>query len=116
MTEVRMLRRFSLSCTWLLLVLFVSKALAGGQEFQVRFSEEVRKEPYSGRVYLFFAKNTQKEPRTLRDWFRPDPLLAIDVENWKPNEPLPFGASSGNRLLTNPKPLADLDLAGYRVQ
>src|SRR5712671_1751397 len=110
-----MLRRLTLSAAWLL-ILLVSTALAGDQEFRVRFSDTIRKEPYSGRVYLFFAKNNPKEPRASRDWFHPEPLLAIDVENWKPNEPLAIGASSGTRLLTNPKPLADLDLAGCRVQ
>jgi len=111
-----MLRRFSLSAAWLLLLLCASAALAGDQEFQVRFSDSIRKEPYSGRVYLFFTRSERLEPRVSRNWFRPEPLLAIDVENWKPNEPLAMGASSGKRLLTDPKPLAELDLKGCRVQ
>ena len=116
-----MLRRFSWGCGWLLFLLFVSAVfvstgLAGGHEFRVRFSETIRSEPYSGRVYLFFAKNRQPEPRVGPDWFHPQPLLAIDIENWKPNEPLAISASSGNQLLAIPKPLAELDLTGYRVQ
>ncbi len=120
-----MLRRFSLcqffGCGWLLLAfvlstLFVSTGLAGGHEFRVRFSESIRKEPYSGRVYLFFSKAQQQEPRAGLNWFLPEPLLAVDVENWRPNEPLTFGASSGAQLLAAPRPLAELDLTGYRVQ
>jgi hypothetical protein len=110
------LSRLKLNWGWLLLLWLVSAGQADGQEFRVRFSEAIRKEPYSGRVYLFFGRNAQTEPRASRDWFHPEPLLAIDVENWKPNEPLSIGASSGNRLLTNPKPLAELDLTGCRVQ
>src|SRR5258708_6750083 len=116
-----MLRQFSLrslswTCGWLLYVLFVSTGFGSEHEFRVRFSETIRSAPYSGRVYLFFSKDKLQEPRVGPNWFRPEPLLAIDVENWRPDEPLKFGASSGNQLLAMPKPLAELDLTGYRVQ
>lgn len=121
-----MLRRCSLSrffckSAWPLLALVVSTSfaatgLAGAYEFRVRFSEAIRQEPYTGRVYLFFTKVPQREPREAVDWFHPEPLLALDVENWKPHETLEIGASSGNKLLSIPKPLNDLELTGYRVQ
>ena len=111
-----MLRRFPWSYTFLLLVMFIATGSARAHEFQVRFSETIHKEPYSGRVYLFFTKNPQRDPRVALDWFHPEPLLAIEVENWKPNDPLSIGGSSGSRLLAIPKPLAELDLTGYRVQ
>jgi hypothetical protein len=111
-----MLRRFPWRYTFLLFVLFVATGSARGHEFQVRFSDAVRKEPYTGRVYLFFTRNPQRDPRVALDWFHPEPLLAIDVENWKPNDALSIGASSGSRLLAVPKPLAEIDLTGYRVQ
>lgn len=111
-----MLRRNSCRCAFLLLVLLVSTGQARSHEFRVRFSETVRKEPYSGRVYLFFARDPQREPRASQDWFHPQPLLAIDVDNWTPSEPLTIGNSLGNRLLAIPKPLGELDLTGYRVQ
>jgi hypothetical protein len=109
--------RNRIACLWLsLVVLLASSAQAGHYEFRVTFPETVRAEPYSGRVYLFLSKVGNKEPRSGPNWFHPEPLLAIDVENWKPNEPLMIGDSSGNRVLADPKPLAELDLAGYRVQ
>jgi hypothetical protein len=116
-----MLRRFSRVCVCPVFQLLIwssyaAPGLAGDYEFRVTFSETIRKEPYSGRVYLFFTKGQQREPRMGPDWFHPEPLLAIDVENWKPHEPLVIGPSLGNRLLTMPKPLADLDLSGHRVQ
>lgn len=107
-------RRLLLPVVRVLLLLVASSATAAEREFQVTFSKAVRSEPYSGRVYLFFEKNPRQEPRFGPDWFHPGPCLAIDVSNWMPDEPL--GMSSGNRLLSFPKPLAELDLAGSRVQ
>ncbi len=109
--------RNRIACLWLLLVaLLASSAQAGHYEFRVMFPETVRSEPYSGRVYLFFSKVGNQEPRFGPNWFKPEPLVAIDVEDWKPNEPLAFGVAAGSRLLADPKPLAELDLSGYRVQ
>jgi hypothetical protein len=67
-------------------------------------------------VYLFFNKDQNQEPRFGTKWFNTEPLLAIDVVNWKAGEPLAISAAAGSRVLANPKPLAELELAGYRVQ
>lgn len=112
-----MFRRIASFCAWLwLLTLLASPAWAGNYEFRISFPDTVRAEPYSGRVFLFFSKNRNVEPRFGPNWFHPEPLLAIEAENWKPGEPLAIGAASGSRVLANPKPLAELDLTGYRVQ
>jgi len=102
---------------WLGLLQTVLVGLAHSAEFEIRFSEKVRQEPYTGRVYLFLGKDPQRPPRTSGDWFlHPPPLVALDVENWKPGEPVMFGKSTATRLLAFPRPFAELDLAGYRVQ
>jgi pimeloyl-ACP methyl ester carboxylesterase len=101
---------------WLALILFTAPAVAGDYEFRVSFSEAVRREPYTGRVYLFFGKNPKQEPRLGPDWFHPEPVVAIDVENWKPGEALVMGTSSKGRLLAFPRRLSELDLSGHRVQ
>jgi hypothetical protein len=101
---------------WLILVLCAAPAIAGNYEFRVSFPSSARSEPFSGRVYLFFGRDFSREPRLGPDWFYPDPFVAMDVENWMPGEALSMGTSTGDRLLAFPRPLAQLDLAGYRVQ
>src|SRR6185436_18451580 len=108
----RMLR----SGVCLTLLVWVAPAIAGNYEFQVSFPEAARSEPFSGRVYLFFGRDINREPRRGPDWFHPEPFVAMDVENWKSGEALILGTSSGSRLLAFPRPLAELELAGYRVQ
>lgn len=111
-----MTKRVTCLAPWVLLCLVVSTAFAGDYEFQVQFSEKVRREPFSGRVYLFFEKSREIEPRRGPNWFHPGPCLALDVENWKPGERLTLGTASGAKLLSFPKPLNELDLREYRVQ
>ncbi len=101
---------------WLALLLWVAPAVAGNYEFRVSFPEAARSEPFSGRVYLFFGRDVNREPRRGPDWFHPDPFVSIDVENWNPGEPLTIGTSTGAKVMAFPRPLAELDLTGYRVQ
>ena len=102
----------------LLLTAFLSglqtPAAAADWAFDVQFSESVRTEPYTGRVYLFFSQ-TRPEPRTGPGWFRPELFVSKDVEGWKPGTTLRI-ASSDARLLAFPGSPADWDLAGFRVQ
>ncbi|MDQ3330038.1 MAG: hypothetical protein M3552_05210, partial [Planctomycetota bacterium] len=65
----------------------VSSAVAAEPSFVLTFEESVRKEPFSGRVYVFTVKDGE-EPRRGPDWFNPAPFLAKDVTDWKPGEPL----------------------------
>jgi hypothetical protein len=111
-----MSRRSRVVLNWLCVLLLAVPAVAGDYEFKISFPSSLRSEPYSGRVYLFFTKNSQAEPRMGPNWFQPEPMVAVDIENWKPDEPLPIGTTSSKALLAYPKSLAELDLAGYRVQ
>lgn len=107
--------------TWLFSVVawtFVASttsAFAADWRVSVRIAPEVRNEPFTGRVYLFFNSNDQHEPRHGPDWFHPQPFVALDVEKWNPREPLSISPAS-ERLLSFPRPLADLDLSRSRVQ
>ncbi|RPI75782.1 MAG: hypothetical protein EHM42_15170, partial [Planctomycetaceae bacterium] len=80
------------------------------------FPAEARAEPYTGRVYLFFQKGEQGEPRRGPNWFNPGPMVALDVAGWKPAETLEIGTADSSRLLVFPKSFSDLDLSGHRVQ
>lgn len=91
-------------------------AIAAERKFEITYAPSARAEPFSGRVYLFFTKDAKREPRFGPDWFHPEPMLAVDIENWKPGEPLTIDASIANWTVSFPKPLAELDLAGHRVQ
>ena len=93
---------------------FASPAVAAPPSFVVTFDPAVRKEPYTGRVYVFTVKDGE-EPRRGPDWFNPAPFFAKDVEDWKPGEPLKFSADDPD-LLAFPKPLGELDLDGSKAQ
>jgi S-formylglutathione hydrolase FrmB len=81
--------------------------------FAVKFSGTVHKEPFTGRVYIFF--NNSSEPRRGSDWFSPGQFVARDVQNWKPADALEF-ASSDKTILAYPQPLPKLDLANKSAQ
>ncbi|MFN0054564.1 MAG: alpha/beta hydrolase-fold protein [Planctomycetales bacterium] len=98
---------------WLLGVL---PSLAADRQFEVTFAPQVRQQPYSGRLYLFFTRHKNREPRLGPDWFQPEPVVAVDIENWKPGEPLTIGPALKEWMVAFPRPLAELKLTGFRVQ
>lgn len=89
---------------------------AAEHQFRVMFHDQIRKESFTGRVYLFFTKDGRKEPRFGPDWFRPEPFAAIEVSGWKPGETLTIQTAKPGRLLTYPEQFSDLDLSDHRVQ
>lgn len=102
---------FSVIC----LSLFVlAESDASENTFQVRFTESVHNQPYTGRVYLIFTR-THREPRTGPSWFQPETFLSQDVVNWQPGEVLEITPDSKG-LLSFPKPLSELNLNQYRAQ
>jgi Putative esterase len=82
---------------------------------EVEFSPQVRQEPFSGRVYLFFSEQMDA-PRLGPNWFQPEPFLAREVKDWKPGEVLTFSNALLDKTLVYPRELAKLDLTGDRVQ
>lgn len=103
---------------WLACAAFLhgAPADAGDYRIEVCFSPQVRAERFTGRVYLFFSRQHGREPRRGLDWFHPEPIAAVDIENWKPGEPLTFAPTIREWMLAFPRPLAELELTGYRVQ
>ncbi len=92
----------------------VTTTALAAPSFVLTFDETIHAKPFSGRVYVFFSKGN-REPRLGPDWFHPEPFIAKDVENWMPGEPLALRPSDES-LLSYPKPLSQLDLAGYKAQ
>lgn len=84
-------------------------------QFRLSFPKEVRAEPYSGRVVLYFSQ-TRSEPRERLSWFNPEVLVGRDVTDWKPEEPLVIDCHQADGVTTCPKPLDQLNLAGWKVQ
>lgn len=96
-------------------LLWVGPAAAAEYAFEVTLDPAVRAEPFTGRVYLFFAKG-DREPRFGPNWFNPGPMLAVDVQNLKPGDPLRINTTDESGQIVFPQPLCDLDLSGYNVQ
>lgn len=105
--------RFLVVC---LLALFCSQvAGAADWQFTLKFSSDVREEPFTGRVYLIFSKKFP-EPRQGPSWFTPEQFLSQEVRDWKPDTPLVISSKPAKSRLTHPVPLAEMDLTGYRGQ
>ena len=85
------------------------------QNLRVQFDASIHKEPFTGRVYIFFSKR-RKEPRTGPDWFHPEMFIARDVSDWKPGESLEFSVAKQSEFLAFPRPFSEMNLAGYRAQ
>ncbi|WP_437226688.1 alpha/beta hydrolase-fold protein [Planctomicrobium sp. SH661] len=81
--------------TILLGLLLVTASPAWSDEpkwsFKLQSSPSVHQTPFTGRVYVFLKPADQrdrKEPKSGPDWFQPQPMIAMDVTNWKPGEEL----------------------------
>ena len=82
----------------------------------VRLASTVSTEPFSGRVYVFFSKRENVEPRLVFRFVHSEPIIAKDVVDWKPGEILTFSRSELGDILKFPSDLANMELAGYRAQ
>ena len=104
---------------WLVLLLICGGAAADDKlphwQFRLSFPKEVRAEPYSGRVVLYFSQ-TRPQPRERLSWFNPEILVGRDVTDWKPGEPLVIDSHKPDETTTCPKPVDQLNLAGWKVQ
>ena len=89
--------------------------LAADWKFQLELNPQVAAQPFTGRVYVFFAPAGGDEPRTGPDWFHPAPFIALDVADWQAGEPLLLSPAT-RKLLSFPVPLGDLELNGMQAQ
>ncbi len=81
-------------------------------EFQLTFSPEVSRQPFTGRVYVILSSKEIKELRSGPNWFKPEPFFARDVKDWQPDQPLLLG----NDILGHPHSLAKLPAGQYYLQ
>ncbi len=108
----------SLSCRTLLLVCCLSSTVTSAEPvIEVRFTKEIRSQPFTGRVYLFATDDRYAggEPRQGPNWFYPAPFFAMDVTDWKPETPLVFDDARVGSLRC-PRTFAWSSLHGRKVQ
>jgi Putative esterase len=81
--------------------------------FEVTYAAKLHSAPIKGRVYVFLGPDgSGVEPRSGPDWFRPQPFFAVNVENWKPGEPLRIDSRSDGF----PGSLDELEPGRYAIQ
>lgn len=120
MTTTRCIPRSGVSAVsraagWLLLILMLGGPAAAGEfSFRLRFDEETRAEPFSGRVYVFLTRG-DGEPRTGPAWFNTEPFVSLDVSAWEPGTVVEL-TSSDPRVLTYPRDFREVNLNGMRAQ
>lgn len=107
----------TLAAVWFCVVASSSFAVpAGPPEVRVRFHDEVRSEPFSGRVYVFFSR-AGDEPRKGPDWFAPEPFAAINVKDLAPGEEVIFGMNGNHPPIRSfPAPWQELEVGEFRAQ
>ena len=82
--------------------------------FEVRFSRDTRSTPVDGRLIVVIAARGTPEPRMQVVWdVSTAQVFAIDVENWKPGEPMRIDESATGAPLAS---LKDLRPGNYTVQ
>lgn len=91
------------------LALGAPAAAAAPLEFRLTFDRSVCATPFTGRVYVLLTKADAKALPAGANWFRPEPLFARDVKDWRPGEALVLGADA----LGYPYPLAMLPKGLY---
>ncbi len=80
--------------------------------FHLTFDKAVSAEPFTGRVYVMLSKNEPKPLPARVNWFRPEPVFARDIKDWRPGQPLVLGADA----LGFPHPLSKLPKGTWFVQ
>jgi len=88
-------------------------AKSKGLAFEITCAAGLRAEPIKGRVYVMLATDqAAREPRFGPSWFRPEPFYAVNVESWKPGEPLRIDSRSDGF----PGRLDELEAGRYAIQ
>ena len=91
----------------------LAPTLSAQVSFSLSIDQDLRAEPYTGRVYVALAQPGKGEPRRgMGSWFNGPPLFAVDVENLKPGESVTLDAQA----LFHPDPMADLEAGEWMAQ
>ena len=67
---------------------------------------------FSGPVYVAFTRSKRRSPSASINWFAPEPLYRVDVEDWSPGEVMILGPDTPGF----PSLLGDLEHGQWRVQ
>lgn len=76
------------------------------------FDRVVSPEPFTGRIVVMTTSGLFGEPRRGPDWFRPEPMFAVDVKDLKPGDAVIFD----DRCLGFPGPPNRMKPGNYRCQ
>jgi pimeloyl-ACP methyl ester carboxylesterase len=79
--------------------------------FQLRFDKGVREQPFTGRVYVMLTRSETNQLPSGINYFKPEPVFARDVRDWKPGETITLDAG----VLGFPYKLADLPRDTYSI-
>lgn len=106
------------ACAIVYFALGHAAAEGAGYRFEVKLAESVVKEPFTGRVYVFFSQHEAREPRLDPKFVHAEPFIAIDVKDLKPGETVTLASDSHEEVLAYPVPLAEMEteLNGCRAQ
>lgn len=109
----RSVRQLGLACGlvgWLWLAA-LSAAQPKPLEFHITFDPAVTKGPFTGRVYVMLTAKETKDLPAGFNWFKPEPIFARDIKDWKPGQTVVIGADA----LGHPVKLADLPKETYSI-
>jgi S-formylglutathione hydrolase FrmB len=80
--------------------------------FHLTYDRVVSQGPFTGRVYVMLSRNDVGQLRSGPDWFKPEPIFALDVKDWRPAQTLVLD----DRALGYPYPLAKLPAGTWSIQ
>lgn len=89
----------------------ISAAQASPLEFHVTFDPAVSRSAFTGRVYVMLNQKETKELPAGFNWFKPEPIFARDVKDWKPGATLIVGLDA----LGFPHKLGELPKETYSI-
>jgi S-formylglutathione hydrolase FrmB len=81
-------------------------------EFHLTYDGDISEKPFSGRVYVMLFKAQIKEFRGGISWFKPEPVFAMDVKNWKAGDTVVIGKDA----LAYPLAIEELPKDTYSIQ
>jgi hypothetical protein len=108
------LARLRLHLGILTLLLAAGPVAAQGKalSFQLTFDKASHAQPFTGRLYVLLSKGEMRQLLSGVNWFRPEPIFAMDVKDWRPGEPMVVGSE----VLGYPYALAKLPKGSWSVQ
>ncbi|MCP5109709.1 MAG: hypothetical protein GY953_02615, partial [bacterium] len=116
------MRRIDVRLSAVALVAFAAATAATAQttvgrvsppQFEITIDPAASDKHYTGRLYLILTNRPTGEPRRGVGWQSAQPLFSLDVEDWKPGDPLRFDPEKAKG---NPYPMTELPRGSYRAQ